>query len=189
MDAIGDFLVAGALGIWFVVSVVAQVHNKRLNRLRRLDHFSLIPLWTFFAPNPGKSDYHLIYRDELDDGSLTAWTEIPLTHRRTWLTSLWNPTKRETKVLADIVNSVASLIEYHAEQKTPPQAVGDAVMLSTSYLILMNIVFEREKPAARTVRRQFALVETQGFDSTQMPAIIFYSPFHSLNRADQLHAA
>jgi hypothetical protein len=175
-----DIVILVLLVTWFLVSIGGQIHSKRISRIRRHDLFNLIPLWTFFAPNPGTSDYHVLYREKARDGSISAWSEIPLTHKRSWIAALWNPMKRETKVLADIVNSVAILIEYHREQKTPPSTVGDAVMLSTPYLILMNIVVTRVGRSATTEQRQFALVESHGFDSRDLPAVILCSPYHAL---------
>jgi hypothetical protein len=180
-----DFIVGMILGGWLIVSIVGQFHSKRINRIRRYDYFNLIPLWTFFAPNPGQSDYHLLYRDKLRDGSLTDWAEIPLTHRREVKAFVWNPMKRETKVLADIVNSVATLVDYHREQNTPVKTIGDAVMLSTPYLILMNIVLHRAKNTFQSEQRQFALAETHGFDSNGKPDLILCSPFHTLTYVNE----
>lgn len=140
-------------------------------------------MWTFFAPNPGKSDYHLIYRDRRRSGVVEDWTEIPLTHRRTMLSSLWNPMRRDTKTLPDIVNVVASLVKHHQDQGTPDEDLGDIVMLSTPYLMLLTLVTSRVAIRQDVGQRQFALVESYGFDRSTPPDVVLCSPFHAVASA------
>jgi len=179
MDVIVLLIFSG----WLAITIIGQSHDKRVNRLRRYDLFNLVPMWTFFAPNPGQNDYHLIYRDQLDDRTVTDWTEIPLTHRRTAYSSLWNAAKRDTKVLADIVSAVASQVQYHQERETPIDVIGDAVMLSTPYLLLLNIVLSRGETSERITHRQFLLAQSHGFNTDRMPEIILCSPFHPVRVA------
>src|SRR5690348_12432463 len=67
---IADILIALFFLGWFILSILNQFGFAWFDKITRHDHFSLLPLWTFFAPNPGQSDYHLIYRDRKTDGSL-----------------------------------------------------------------------------------------------------------------------
>src|SRR3954470_12564692 len=105
-----DGAVALALGGWFVVAVLNQFRFRWFDRVRRRDRLYLLPAWTFFAPNPGRSDYHLVYRDRRRDGSLTDWREVPLGAPRRPYSCVWNPRKRARKALSDIVGIVVSAI-------------------------------------------------------------------------------
>jgi hypothetical protein len=157
---------------WFIVSVLNQFRFGWFNRIRRADRFSLLPAWTFFAPNPGQSDYHLVYRDRRADGSLTGWREVPITVPRKPYSFIWNPWKRSRKVLSDMVGTVISA------SRANPQ-LGDEIMLSIPYLVLLNVVCHFDTSPDAT-HRQFLLVETFGFRPTALPQIILRSDFHAL---------
>jgi hypothetical protein len=177
-----DIIVAFVLAIWFLLSIVGQFQVKSVELIRKYDLLRLIPMWTFFAPNPGHTDYHLLYRDKSIDDSIiiTPWQEIPLTTRRGRLEFLWNPFKRETKVVSDAVHYLCNFIELHLELQTPIKAVRSAIMLSTPYFILLGIVTSRGKKTQHGKYRQFALAESFGFNSNQKPNLILCSAFHPL---------
>jgi hypothetical protein len=175
-----EALLAITLTVWFVLSAAGQFSYRRIELLRRWDCFSLIPIWTFFAPNPGHTDYHLIYRDRSADGKLGVWTEIPLIARRRWFTALWNPQKRGKKIVSDVLNSFGVFFEHHENARLPRDEALQLVMLTTPYLIVLNLV----SAVPRTLgvqARQFAVVERFGFVSNQPPEPVFVSPFHRLD--------
>jgi hypothetical protein len=166
-----DALVVVLLEVWFVLSIVQQFGPSWFERVREFDIFGLLPLWTFFAPNPGHSDYHLVYRDRAADGTLTAWQELVLAEERDPSAFLWNPQKRSKKVLADVA---ATLAEYGNLQVSE-----DALMLSLPYLILLNVVSALEPHESS--ERQFALVETFGFRRFEPNRVLLVSDFHTLS--------
>jgi hypothetical protein len=103
--------------LWFGVSVLNQLEATGYPAARRialvvksLDLFSLIPTWNFFAPNPGTNDYHLLYRERLDDGAYGVWREVPFPKQSGLLKLVWNPRKRRAKVLSDVVVSLGSAV-------------------------------------------------------------------------------
>src|ERR1051326_1455357 len=91
--------VIAVLVIWFILSVLNQLKWKWFELIRQFDYFSLLPFWTFFAPNPGQTDYHLTFRDKLADGLMTEWKEIEIGAPRYWYCFIWNPEKRSKKVI------------------------------------------------------------------------------------------
>jgi len=110
-----EFLLVGILAFWFFLSVLAQLATwegapKPLVVLshwfQQRDWLSVIPAWNFFAPNPGTTDYHLLYRDKLESDDLSVWREIPIEKEPSLLKAIWNPHKRKSKVLSDVVSSV-----------------------------------------------------------------------------------
>ena len=171
--SVTDIVIALLLLVWLVSSILNQFSFAWFDRVRGYDHFSLLPLWTFFAPNPGQSDYHLVYRDKRADDSLTEWREIEITEPRKPFSFFWNPEKRSKKVISDVVSNIVSSIPN--EQET-----GDVIMLSLPYLILLNVVTHFDG-AGQTTRRQFILVETFGFNPTSSPRVILRSDFHQMN--------
>src|SRR5580704_14833532 len=84
--------------VWCLLSILNQLPLAMNERVRRLDIFHLVPRWTFLAPNPGISDYHLVYRVRRHAGDRDAWQEIHWTIDRTWFSCVWNPTKRRRKL-------------------------------------------------------------------------------------------
>lgn len=167
-----EILIALLLAGWFIGSVLNQFGFGWFERIRAYDYFSLLPIWTFFAPNPGQSDYHLVYRDKLDDGHLTEWREIEITEPRRPYSFLWNPEKRSKKVLSDVVASIVS-------SSLRDQEIGSEIMLSLPYLILLNVV-SHIGSTPDTTYRQFVLVETFGFRPTSKARIILRSDFHAV---------
>jgi len=161
--------VLATLGAWLVLSVIQQFSPPWFARVQGIDIFGLIPLWTFFAPNPGHSDYHLVYRDELHDGTITPWREVPMCELRGPRSFIWNPEKRSKKVLAD----VAAALVQHADATSELET-----LVSLPYLILLNVIAAEEP--VRAAARQFVLVETFGFLRRGPTRALLVSRFHPL---------
>jgi hypothetical protein len=165
-----DLLLCGLLAAWFGVSAVAQLPGVWARRIRAWDSFGVIPHWSFFAPTPGRTDPHLLYRDRLADGALTSWTEIPLIEPRRWQHVVWNPLRRDKKALFDVVQ----LLNLQFQQTAP-----EAIVLTIPYLLLLNHVSGLPRPAV-CVGTQFMLVESHGFGSAERPERRMLSSWHSL---------
>ncbi len=155
MGGVAFWVVAGVLAAWTAATVVAALPPGRW--LRRRDPLGLIPQWTFFAPNPGTHDYHLLWRDRLVGGLVTDWSEIELPRgRRGPIAVLWNPEKRANKALLDLVSS---LLQLSAAGDVGNRRLG--LQISTPYLALLNHVMS-QPAAAATEARQFLVVESPG---------------------------
>lgn len=59
-------------------TIANQFHSWCPDWLKAADVFGLIPVWTFFAPNPGMTDYYLLYQDRLPAGSFDNWRRVEL---------------------------------------------------------------------------------------------------------------
>jgi hypothetical protein len=175
-----DALVISVAVAWTLLSILNQFEQLDfpfVRFLRALDIFNLLPLWTFFAPNPGQSDYHLIYRDRYQNDNISEWAQIALSESRRWYSFFWNPHKRSKKVLSDIASSlIASLPAYNDSL--------EGLMFTTPYLILLNVVSHQPpvNPLGLTgrVERQFLLLETFGFEPQSEPRCLLRSKFHPL---------
>lgn len=158
--------------VWLVFSVINQFGPKWMNKVKKYDYFSLIPKWTFFAPNPGSTDYHLLYRDILDDGEICKWTPVISPDNRSLVTAIWNPQKRVRKAQADIVRA---LIRLPDEKKDNIYFI----YFTLPYLLLLNTV--TNMPCGPNVRsRQFMVMETSGFNGRFQPRQIIRSGVHDV---------
>lgn len=167
--------------VWLVLSVLSQFSTDRLNALKRLDVFQILPIWTFFAPNPGHSDYHVIGRDRLSDGTTTAWRDVLPIPQQGALSAVWNPRKRRTKVVVDAVATLVEMVGRAKKEGRVPESLERGLLLSGPYLVLLNIVAHVAKHHPDAAAFQFAVVERQGFGRDATPTPLVMSPFHGLS--------
>ena len=163
-----EVLAVGTLSVLLAVTALVQV--PAFARLRRLDALGVLPEWSFFAPHPGTHDYHLLYRDELGDGSRTDWREVDLAGRRAWWNAAWNPGRRQRKALFDITGALALEIR---------EGDPESIHLSVAYLSLLQHVsaLPHSLGAART---QFLLMVTDGVLARTEPRVLYLSNVHEL---------
>ncbi len=165
-----DIFVSAFLFIWAVISCIAQFSSDRLIFLKQADWFSLIPQWTFFAPIPGTSDYHLMFRDRYISGDYTEFREIDLTSPRKLMHTIWNPDKHNEKILSDVVHTFAQM----AGKIESPQ-----LMFTIPYILILNYVSNTEHvPNANAT--QFTIVESPSSHSGRTLTITFISGLHRL---------
>jgi hypothetical protein len=164
----GEVLAIGVYVVWLALSLSVLI-PKVGPVIRLLDGLFLIPEWKFFAPNPARGDFHLLYRDRLADGTLTPWTEVAPGEPRRWWNIVWNPGRRGRKALFD------AGVEIGQEA----QLFGDGVIGSMSYLTLLCHVstLPRLVPPDRT---QFLVLYTFGDRAGAEPMFQFVSDLHSL---------
>lgn len=170
MPVVGDILIWG-VGVWLALTLAAQI-DALARFINPFDPFHVIPRWTFFAPNPGVRDYHLVIRDREESGHLGPWRAVPLCKDRPKFAYLWNPQKRAKKILNDNVQAIKILIRR--------KDVGErGLPFSLPYLLVMNAAF-REKPTFETAsERQFAIVESSGHSERTLEGA-FVSAFHPI---------
>jgi hypothetical protein len=150
--SISETLLGVVLALWLVVSVLGQIDvehpDSRFQRLRTFDPFGLIPVWTFFAPRPAWTDYHLLYRDILPDGHATAWTELFTVRPRRVGHIFWHPDKHCRKALIDLIRTFTKELELVAgsraggnDPELPPTAeLPASLFMSLSYLTILQAV-------------------------------------------------
>jgi hypothetical protein len=165
-------LTAMVLSFWFALSVLYQVSEHFRRWARDYDRFRLLPSWTLFAPRPGISDYHLLFRDRRQDGHFSQWTELHTLGERNLLTALWNPEKRFRKWLFDVGQFLSSLSARH------PVEPG-AILGSVPYHAVWNLISQLPR-GADTAGRQFVIVETQSSGTETKLNVILRSAVHEL---------
>jgi hypothetical protein len=163
--------------LWFICTIICQFKGKAADFVHtHLDVLNLIPLWTFFAPRPGKSDYHIIYRDKSPDQSMSEWTEVELSEGRNFLDFIWNPRKRNKKVLSDIIQTL--IITF---SKYPKDEDRKLLMYTFPYIMVLQLVSQQKSKIANPSLRQFVLAESPGYLEERDPNFILISKFHQLN--------
>jgi hypothetical protein len=170
-EALYTLLVGILFAVWLLASLIHQFRFPWWQRLASYDRLRLLPRWTFFAPNPGRQDLHLLYRS-WENGQSRSWQELEIAHSGHRWRWLWNPERYPNKALSDLVQGLLVNNASLSEQDTPR-----LVMLSGYYLSLLALVME-QPPAAPGSERQFAIVATQGFDSNRPLDLKFISERH-----------
>jgi hypothetical protein len=169
--AIAVVVAVGAL----LFTAAAQFRTPRLERwARSRDVFLLLPMWTFFAPNPGTSDARLIWRESLGSRHFGPWHELSPPRAHPWR-AVWNPNRRIQKAIADAGGLLAHAGEAESTTVTIP------------YLLLLKYVAE-QTGSPHAIARQFAVVRTSGeppdFDEVRIVAL---SRWHAVgNKRDAL---
>jgi hypothetical protein len=195
-----ETVLIAALAAWFALSVLGQVAAVRwrapflrpleaLRGLRKYDLFGLIPLWTFFAPRPAWTDFHLLYRDRLADGTLTPWTEVMAIEARRWWHFAWNPRKHERKAVIDVVRMLSrrlfstdraswSAAIVPLTDDKPWVEIPPGVHTSLPYLAILHMVSNLPRLGASDAT-QFLIMIADAARSGE-PTVMMVSALHEL---------
>jgi hypothetical protein len=165
------FLLGGVLSAWWALSAVFQLSDRMQLWLGRYDMFGLLPCWSFFAPNPGTTDYRLVYRDLNAEGDASAWLEAPLLSGSSFR-FIWHPEKHRAKALTDLIQI---LFRTSAELD---DEIGK-LALTWPYIAILAHVTSLPK-RDRSLRRQFAVVSTTGHAAPRKLSLLFVSSVHAL---------
>jgi hypothetical protein len=171
-------LVIIVFAAWTALTVLTHIRATRkwrwVAKTNNYDLCAMIPIWTFFAPQPGRTDVYLLYRDRDQDGQTTAWRDIQLERRAAWW-SLWNARRRIGKGVVDVAPDLTANTSY--ESRAP---VSKKKVLEFSYLLLLNYVCHQPSDF-RAAMRQFAVARTRGHGTESEPDVLFLSAFHRLH--------
>jgi hypothetical protein len=172
--AIMAILIIFVLSLWCVLSLWNQLTFAFGEGLRRFDAFQLLPRWAFFAPNPGITDYHLVYLLKSHTRDFDAWQEVSWSSGRAWSSCVWNPTKRYYKIQFDAINAIMSICRDNSTYEE------GALVLTIPYLLLLNIACSHScTQQADSI--QFAIVQTHGFEPRKEPTVVLRSRLHSFS--------
>ena len=163
-------LVIGGFATWLILTVQVQFDCRMTRIIRSFDLLHLLPRWTFFAPNPGTSDYHLVFRVMDAAGTVSPFEEIYLQNRNHALEAIWNPRKRVHKCMVDLAMDLSRLTSL-------PEINDNNVQLTLSYVGLLNFLRGAARPPG-TKLVQYALLKSEGFSDKEMPQVIIVSAFH-----------
>jgi hypothetical protein len=111
-----------------------------------------------------------LFRDSDHAEAWSRWREIPLANKRTLWGAIWNPEKRKTKALSDVVRGLVRLAQ--------DKGLKD-FSLTLPYLAILNYVssIHRSTPCVQT---QFMILKSEGFFADQDPQFLFMSNAHNV---------
>ena len=157
---------------WLIATLINQFHYPWVRKLLFFDIFRLLPIWTFFAPNPGTSDYHVLYRQKDSNNNVSEFIELPIHGSRSLFSFFWNPDKRVKKVLLDLAIDMNRLC---ASEETNEQNIK----VSFDYIAFLNFLSSIPmSPETKSV--QFLILATSGFIEISKPRLILCSEFHDV---------
>lgn len=167
-------------GAWLFCTILWQFDalRRKCKWLRRLNIGSIFPIWTFFAPNPGMHDTHILVRDKLPNGRLTEWLELDIGEVRKPYHVVWNPGKRKQKLAVDAISEVKSIKIMGDAKKVEADMIIAQIKLSKGYLLLLNLVFVLPRIVSGAVSRQFVVLDASHFTGKRQLSPLFFSPFH-----------
>ena len=164
-----SYLLTAFFVTWLIATIICQVDSRVARAIRTIDLSAIIPQWTFFAPTPSMTDYHLLYRDRYSDGTYSDWMEVVFDGRR-WYRSIWNADKRRAKAVFDMIQSlVLSAVDNSAEE----------IKLSVPYIMFLQLVSKLPRANAPELT-QFLIVESYGHIPKEPAQSLFRSEFHRL---------
>ena len=111
--------------------------------------FCLLPIWTFFAPNPGTTDTRLLWREALGSRTFGPWHELSPPQSSRWR-AVWNPDRRIQKAIADAGGLLAQT-----------DGKSESTTLTIPYLLLLKYV-AAQTGSPHAIARQFVVVQTSG---------------------------
>ncbi len=158
--------------VWVVATVANQFHSRCPEWLRSVDVLGLIPVWTFFAPNPGMTDYYLLYRDRLPDGCFDNWKKVELKPSENSVRlALWNPMKRKHKAVSDLVSALL---------RVSSNAGTEGLVATVPYILILNFITSRPHSLGAT-GTQFMVMEHGGFSGEpERSRVLVMSGIHRL---------
>jgi len=163
-------IIGALLFICFLFSILNQFSFPFFRRaIAQHDRFMLLPKWTFFAPNPGCTDYRLLYRDYDEDEQPSKWEEVMSVRRRSWSDAIWNPDKRSSKGLFDLGQALLII----------SQEINDPRVLMTTVPYIALAHYIDSLPHQSSVKyRQFVIVQTHGIFTESAPDVLISSGMH-----------
>ena len=165
-----EWLIVLLLATWFIASVICQFRGRFSDVIRPRDVLGLLPDWRFFAPQPGTTDYYLLYRDRLADSSITQWTELPISQDRCFWNLIWNSGWRQRKALFDMM--ILLTVEITRSSALP-------IQLSLPYLLFINYVSNLPRFFSSNAT-QFLLVGIDRKVKNGSPQVFLLSELHNL---------
>jgi hypothetical protein len=171
MSTVGESLAIGALGVWFAVTVLAQLPGRTWQGFRRrVNYLGLIPFWGFFTSRLCTKDYHLCWRPGASAEEPGEWREICAHGPRPPRSALWNPERRERKAVLDL--ALALVVAQVVEK------VDETVLRESPLYGALRELSRCRAKAGHEARFQFAVLASHGRGSDRPRSLYFLSAVH-----------
>lgn len=161
-----------------VATVATQHPNPVFNRIQLRDHFSVLPNWKFFAPNPATHDYHYLYRTLDNEGVTSKWQDMDLIADRRMYQAFWFASRRSEKAVFDVCSEILQRMDKGF----------DAIRTTASYRLLVEFIRRDIRERAENIDNiggfQISMVRAGGHDHDEEPEILFVSPYIPIQGAE-----
>jgi len=171
VESLWTLFVALVLASWILASVVHQFRPRWWSRVIRYDTLNLLPIWTFFAPNPGRDDLFVVYREFDLDGARGPWHQLAVGDVDRRVRWIWQPVRYPRKAVRDLAQGLLQMVHDTGDEPR-------MVLLSGPYLSLLQWVMAQPDTTAGVTARQFALIATQGCGEGRGLEIRYISEVH-----------
>jgi hypothetical protein len=169
-----------AFCLFFIAIWQIEHIRKSVKFLQFVNKFRILPIYTFFSPNPGMVDTHVLYRDSTQDGDLSGWEQTPTVIKRSFYHFIWNPEKRLNKLTVDAISEIKLLNAYCEKKKLSEEDTFICIRVSKGYLILVNLVAGFKRISERSSSRQFLIINVLHDKDGRRVLPLFCSAFHNL---------
>jgi hypothetical protein len=176
LHSVLGILVAMVLIGWFAASVVHQVQPQFWRRWAARDRLGLLPRWSFFAPNPGRHDIHVVFRDGTG-ATWGRWVEIGATPAPRWWRAAWNPYRYARKAVLDLVNGLRTI----RADETGSHLLSGYYVAMLDWVMHQPSTHDNEPPASH---RQFAVLGRHDH-ARRVLDVLFVSASHRLEPTGQ----
>jgi hypothetical protein len=168
-------VVGGFLGVWFALSVVANL-LPRDSGIRRMPFSWALPEWRFFAPTPATHDYEVFFRVR-SPGGLASDPEFVAFPDRLGKRMLFNPHSRTRKATRDAIDDLLSAADNTSSEGHPTGTnlgLNPASSASAGYAAVLREV--RQLAGSTSANHvQFGVLFLQG---RKPPRLVFVSRWH-----------
>ena len=154
---IADLAVVGLFAGWLAGTVLGQHPHRGFDRVRQLSAVARIPDWRFFAPEPGRTDNHVLVRLVRPDGSATPWESTHEYLRRRWWHMVYHPAHRIEKGYLDLASGFTMKLAISAG---PLEELPEYALMTRH----VRRVVSQRPDIAEYSGFQFLLVEDAGYD-------------------------
>ncbi len=159
------------LGLSVAVSV-ARLHKPVAGRLDGLDFLQLLPDWKFFAPEPNRSDYHLLARHRTGSEAPGAWQVLENSRKHTLRPHLLDPHRRLRKAMVDV--SASYIVISEERRRESAEQLRPTLSTSMTYLLLLSLATAKRLAGEEI---QFAVVATRD-EEDDNGEVVMLSDFH-----------
>ncbi|MEU9126243.1 hypothetical protein AB0C96_41670 [Streptomyces sp. NPDC048506] len=155
----------GLFALWIVLTIAFQFRRLQAG-MRIRDPLFMLPSWSFFAPVPNTSDFTFCVRYD-HAGEMTPWRRPHHPSHRS-LSFLWDPGRRQRKVVVDLSQSIA---------ESTKSGGTSLIHFSTCYLLLLKVASTQPETLFATGVQVAIAVRPSGAQNYEL---FFQSHVHEL---------
>jgi hypothetical protein len=113
---------------YFMISIMKYLPFSQ-KWIDSIDKLTLVPTWTFFAPEPNGSDFYLFFMVFSNDFE-SPWRLTEFGKQRAWYSFIWNPNRRHRKAFFDLCQLLLA----------EPGETREETLFAVPYLLILNHV-------------------------------------------------